>query len=594
MSENFYTSSTAALKATTADIRNLNAKNIKLNGKSIPSKVLDERGDFVTDQDLWGTSITTDENGVVHVSHKFLSNPNGLSAWNSSVKSVKDNKAYTSTDASGEPLCNIQTEMIKDGSNMFAGTSLTLFFSDLSSLVNGTSMFSGSSINSFRGDLSSLVDGSSMFEVALLTAYRGDLSSLVNGTSMFDGSSITSFMGDLRSLVNGTYMFTNTGLTTFRGALSSLANGDTMFASTSLTSFSADLSSLVNGYYMFEGSSLESFSGDLSSLVNGTSMFSSTSLTSFSGDLRSLIDGYCMFEGAPLTSFRGDLCSLVTGSTMFSNTALKSFSSDLSSLVDGDAMFYNTALKSFSSDLSSLVDGSSMFANTHKRGYKISHEKLIDGERTRVTEHVRAEGLTSFSADLSSLQIGYIMFGNGANVSYTNKEGVIETTKNITPLDEQSIMIIADTIKDLNGFTDWATTSTTRRGVIHIGYDSTVCDIAKIEEYCTEIMNKGWTVYLNGTVQTTDDGIEGIATTAEDGTVTVAPVPYYCKPVEVEQKEANWTDGEKYYIILGAQKVFGDDLSTYGMFTSIEDAAMNMGFTSYEYVEEETKTVEEN
>ena len=53
-----------------------------------------------------------------------------------------------------------------------------------------------------------------------------------------------------------------------------------------------------------------------------------------------------------------------------------------------------------------------------------------------------------------------------------------------------------------------------------------------------------------------------------------------------ENGVAEWTDGEKYYIILGAQKVFGDDLSTYGMFTSIENAAMNMGFTPYEYVEE--------
>jgi hypothetical protein len=71
-----YTTTTAALKATTANIRNLDSKSIKLNGEQIPSKVLDERGDFVTDQDLWGTTITTDENGVVHVSHKFLSNPN--------------------------------------------------------------------------------------------------------------------------------------------------------------------------------------------------------------------------------------------------------------------------------------------------------------------------------------------------------------------------------------------------------------------------------------------------------------------------------------------------------------------------------------
>jgi hypothetical protein len=234
-----------------------------------------------------------------------------------------------------------------------------------------------------------------------------------------------------------------------------------------------------------------------------------------------------------------------------------------------------------------------MFSTTHKRGRTISYSKIVDGIRTQVTEHFRAEGLTSFSGDLSSLQSGYKMFGNGANVTYTNEEGVKEITKDITPLDEQSVMIIADTIKDLNGFTDWSNYfGSAQRGVIHIGYDSEVCDAAKIEGYCTEIMNKGWTVYLNGTVQTTDEGIEGLVTTDEDGSVTVTPIPYYCKPVEVDQKEANWTNGEKYYIILGAQKVFGDDLSTYGMFTSMEDAAMNIGFTPYAYVEE--KTVKEN
>ena len=531
MSDNFYTTKTASLKATKADIRNLNAKQIKLNGKPIPSKVLDDRGDFVTDQDLWGTSVTTDENGVVHVSHKFLSNPNGKSKkpWNESVKSVKDNKAYTSTDASSEPLCNIQTEMIKDGSWMFSGSSLT----------------------SFSGDLSSLVNGFNMFRAIPLTTFSDDLSGLADATAMFRDSSLTSFNGDLGNL--------------------------------------------INGFNMFYRTPLESFSGDLSGLTSGEGMFHHTSLASFGGDLSSLTSGIDMFYETSLTSFSGDLSSLVNGMGMFNKTSLTSFSSDLSSLVNGDGMFLLTSLTSFNSDLSSLISGIYMFSNTHKRGYSFRHHKMVDGEKVEVTEHVRAEGLTSFSGDLGSLESGYGMFGDGTEVTYTNEEGVKETTKDITPLDEQSVMIIADTIKDLNGFSDWhSSVDSSLRGIIHIGYDSTVCDAANIEEYCTEIMNKGWTVYLNGTVQTADEGIEGITTTDENGSVTVAPVPYYCKPVEVEQKEANWTDGEKYYIILGAQKVFGDDLSTYGMFTSIEDAAMNMGFTSYEYVEEETKTVEEN
>lgn len=527
MSNKFYTTTTSALKATTADIRNLDAKQIKINGEPIPSKVFDDRGEFVTDQDLWGTSVTTDENGVVQVSHKYLSNPNGTNAWNSFVKVVFDNKAYTeiTTDENGyltgvvedSVIANIQTDLIKDGYYMF--------------------------------------------ENCPLISFNGDLSSLVNGNRMFAGTTQTDFLSDLRNLRSGEFMFENTPLATFNSNLGNLNTSLGMFSNTALTKWDGKTPIWEYGRC--------------------------------GGNLSSLIFGHSMFNNTPLTEFKDDLSSLVDGSSMFSNTALTSFSIDLSSLVSGGQMFYNTSLTSFTSDLSSLVSGVHMFWHTHKRGYTISYYKMVNGVKTYVTEHFRAEGLTSFSGDLGSLQSGYGMFGDARDVTYTNEDGVTETTKGITPLDEQSVMIIADTIKDLNGFTDWLVPAS-QRGIIHIGYDSEVCDAAKIEEYCTEIMNKGWTVYLNGTVQTNDEGIEGVATTDEDGTITIAPVPYYCKPLEVEQKEANWTDGEKYYIILGAQKVFGDDLSTYGMFTSIENAAMNMGFTPYEYVEEETETAEEN
>lgn len=574
MSKKFITN-TASLKATIADIRNLDAKKIKLNGKSIPSKVIDERGDFVTDQDLWGTEVTSDENGIIHVSHKFLSNPNAssYSSWNISVNSIKDNKAYTSTDATGDPLCNIQTELIKDGTAMFDSTSFALFSSDLSSLVNGDGMFTNSYLTSFNSNLSNLVNGSYMFTCTSLTTFDCDLNSLVYGDFMFSDTPLASFNSNLDSLVNGRAMFTNTSLTSFRGGLSSLVNGNSMFSGTPLYSFDRDLSSLVEGNGMFSCTSLTSFNSDLSSIVNSRNMFQNTPLTSFSSNLSNLVDGSYMFNNVPLTSFSGDL----------------------SSLVNGEGMFEGTSLTSFSSDLGDLVDGSYMFSETHKRGHYFQHYKMVDGVNTEVTKHFRSEGLTSFNGDLGSLQAGYAMFGDGTDVLYKNEEGIRETTKNITPLDEQSVMIIADTIKDLTDFTDWDSSIIDEyRSIIHIGYDSTVCDIENIEKYCTEIMNKGWTVYLNGTVQTTDAGVEGITTTDENGSVTVTPIPYYCKPVEVEQKKANWTNGDKYYIILGAQKVFGDDLSTYGMFTSIEDAAMNMGFTPYEYVEEETEEVEEN
>ena len=156
-------------------------------------------------------------------------------------------------------------------------------------------------------------------------------------------------------------------------------------------------------------------------------------------------------------------------------------------------------------------------------------------------------------------------------------------------LDEDSIMVIADTINDIREIKandSWNPVIDQGMlrlgGYLNIDYDSSICDAKKVDEYCTEIMNKGWTVFLNGTLQTTDEGIEGIATTDENGTTTVTPVPYYYKSKEVPKEYAEWTDGEKYYIILGAQKVFGDDLSTYGMFTSLEDAAANMRLTKIE------------
>ena len=119
---------------------------------------------------------------MVHVSHKFLSNPNGTSDWNSSVKSVNDNKAYTSTDATGEPLCNIQTDMIKFGNRMFYKTSIASFNSDLSSLVDGDEMFYyNSALESFNSDLSSLVFGYRMFRDTSLESFNGNLRSLVTG-----------------------------------------------------------------------------------------------------------------------------------------------------------------------------------------------------------------------------------------------------------------------------------------------------------------------------------------------------------------------------------------------------------------------------
>ena len=62
MSTNNFTTRTASLRATKID-----TSKITLKGKNIldyisenKTKVLDDRGDFVTENDLWGTTVTTD------------------------------------------------------------------------------------------------------------------------------------------------------------------------------------------------------------------------------------------------------------------------------------------------------------------------------------------------------------------------------------------------------------------------------------------------------------------------------------------------------------------------------------------------------
>ena len=69
----------------------------------------------------------------------------------------------------------------------------------------------------------------------------------------------------------------------------------------------------------------------------------------------------------------------------------------------------------------------------------------------------------------------------------------------------------------------------------------------------------------------------------EDGNEVETPIPFYAKPLPSDEEHGDYFDSEgNYYNILGAQFIYGDDLSTYGMFTCEEDAAMNMRLTKIE------------
>lgn len=375
MSNNFYTTKTATLKATAADIRNFNAQQIKLRGEPIPAKVLDERGEYKTDQDLWGTSVTTDENGKVRISHKCVTNPKmGRNiAWNTDITSIRNNEAYIGWDK----YCNIQTDMIKNGKYMFRNcTKLTSFDSDLSNLDFGYYMFTGAGITKFTSDLSSLSHAGNMFSNSNISSFKCTLHNLTDAAQMFWNTPLTSFSGDLSSLVNGYGMFYGTLLSKFYQKLSSLTDARYMFSyCTELVDFESDLGNLTNGRSMFDKAvNLAEFKGNLSNLIDGHSMFSNTSISSFDSNLSHLVNGVLMFSKCKnITSFNIDLNNLVEGGMMFSNSGLEVFVSNLSNLSDGAKMFAYSKLTTFVGDLSSLVDGLGMFIKCKLNPQSVMH-----------------------------------------------------------------------------------------------------------------------------------------------------------------------------------------------------------------------------
>ena len=331
----------------------------------------------------------------------------------------------------------------------------------------------------------------------------------------------------------GNMFYECTALLAFESDMPSLQSGYYMFAAcASLTSFASNMGSLENGYNMFAGCvNLTSFDcDDLSSLTNGNWMFNyCENLSEFDTDLPNLTNAEYMFAWCDnLTSFSSDLSSLTDGGKMFiccSN--LISFSSDLSSLTNCDGMFYECRnLTTFSSDLSSLTKGTSMFNS--------------------------CANLTSFKSDLSSLTSGGYMFAG-------------------CKLDTASVKHIADTINTYNG-------------IIHIGIGNTTPNEQE-EAAFNKIASKGWSVYVNG--YSNSNIWNPTALTPENGEETGTPIPFWAipfwaKPVQSDEEHAKYVDSEgNFYNILGGNYIYGDDLSTYGMFTCEEDAAANMRLTPY-------------
>ena len=108
---------------------------------------VDDRVETATDglQDLWGTTVTKSGN-TVKISHNYIpAAPKKFSSTAGSyIKSIRNNVAFYTVEASNakeDIFANIQTDMIKNGDQMFYECNAEYFYSDLSSLVTGRNMF---------------------------------------------------------------------------------------------------------------------------------------------------------------------------------------------------------------------------------------------------------------------------------------------------------------------------------------------------------------------------------------------------------------------------------------------------------------------
>ena len=402
-------------------------------------------------------------------------------------------------------------------------------------------------------------------------AWTERLDDLGDGYTMFENcTNLTQFDVDLPKLENGNNMFYLSKLSEFHSDLSSLTNGESMFFyCNKLTQFNADLPKLENGKWMFTYCELlADFNSNLSSLTNSKYMFSScTALTNFDAPMNSLVNADYLFDVQTqycrnLSSFKSDLPNLESGQYMFrSCDALTTFDAPMPNLTTALYFVFSgcSKLTTFKSDLSSITQAGHTFGFCEKlTSFDAKMTNLLNGSRMFYS----CTSLTSFNSDLSSLTNGHGMFFNCA-------------------LDTASVQNIADTINDVNDIVDSGGQYGDVYKQIQIGIGNSTPNEQEETAFNT-IASKGWGVYVNGT-NTPWTSTDGTAITPIDGEQTVTPIPYWAKPVPAAEDVAEYIDSEgNYYNILGAQFIYGDDLSTYGMFTCLDDAVANMRLTKYE------------
>lgn len=319
MSDKLYTTSTASLKATSADIRNLNAKNIKLKGKELDNISYEDKFSAMSSPyDLRQGALIINEDGTKTI--KDLYCPINIAVENGAY--IVD-KGWCNED-SVEAIAQIVS--ITDGTALDENNNIICLF-DSDNLVSVLT-YPIVTINDYS---------------RLLQQRFGSLFSRFSDRGRYtviDDNKLKSFNSPLPNLVNGYSMFSaEIGscelLEEFTSPLPNLQIGAWMFKGTSLNSFNIDMPNLECGYGMFAGYNIfeeigvnvspqfESFSSDLSKLKDGAYMFvGCDKLKKFDSDLPSLIYGDCMFMIPSNLKFNASLESLVSGQNMFRSARL--------------------------------------------------------------------------------------------------------------------------------------------------------------------------------------------------------------------------------------------------------------------------------
>lgn len=255
-----YTTKTPSLKATIADIRNLDVKNLSVKGKSVPvsAKHPDDTREVITENDMWASKAKV-ENGEIIFYTEPIATPVEWKPWNTSITKVENKKAYIEDSF----YANIETDKITNANCFFDNCkALTSYEGDLLNAESTWGTFGFSSIPSINIKAPKSKIANTMF------ARCNDLKNVVL---------------DLENAVEGWEMFY---------CCESLET-----AEVNLPKIKNNCDSLFNGCVK-----LKSFTGDLSSLEDGDEAFNwCLELEDFNSILPNLSEAYGMFYGCKLS-----------------------------------------------------------------------------------------------------------------------------------------------------------------------------------------------------------------------------------------------------------------------------------------------------